>query len=152
MTREAKKAAYEREVFEKFLDLTGLEISRNSIVNGNATQSEPDLLCEYTNGEKVGFELGRLIDPNLAQAVNRWEPKNGEYIRTSDPSGTIAQRKIKKIYTVSFPVELLLYKEYPIITPDNVIIPTIQPVCHMKHKYHRVWFMGNSVVRLYERS
>jgi len=152
MTREAKKAAYERVVFEKFLDLTGLEVSRNTVVNGNATQSEPDILCEYTNGDKVGFELGRLINPNLAQAVNQWEPKNGEYIRTSDRSGAIAKRKIKKIYSVSFPVELLLYKENPIGTPDNVIIPTIRPVCYMNHKYHRVWFMGISVVLLYERS
>lgn len=136
----------------KNFDLAGLEVSRNSIVNGSATQNEPDLLCEYTTGEKVGFELGRLIDPNLAQAVNRWEPKNGEYIRTNDPSGTIAKQKIKKIYSVSFPVELLLYKEYPIITPDNVILPTIRTVCRMNHKYHKVWFMGNSVVLLYERS
>lgn len=152
MTREDQKAAYEREVLERFLDFSGLEVIRDSIVNGNATQNEPDLLCEYINGERVGFELGRLIDPNLAQAVNRWEPKNGEYIRTSDPSGAIAQRKIKQTYSVSFPVELLLYKENPIITPDNIILLTIRPVCRMNHQYRRVWFMGDSVELLYERS
>ena len=50
-----------------------------------------------------------------------------------------------------YPVELLLYKENPIITPDNVILPTIRPVCDMKHKYRRVWLMGDSVELLYER-
>ena len=152
MTREAQKAAYEREVFVRFLELAGLEVSRDSTVNGNATQNEPDLLCEYINGERVGFELGRLIDPNLAQAANRWEPRNGEYIRTSDPSGDIAQRKIKRTYSVSFPVELILYKENPIITPENVILPTIRPLCQMNHQYRRIWFMGNNVELLYERS
>ena len=151
MIREAQKTAYERGVFETFLDRARLDVNRGSILSGNPAIKEPDLLCEYTNGDKVGFELGRLTDPNLAQVVNRWEPRNGEYVRTSDPSGAIAKRKIKKTYSVPYPVELLLYKENPIITPDNVILPTIRPVCHMKHKYRRVWFMGDSVELLYER-
>ena len=50
-----------------------------------------------------------------------------------------------------YPVQLPLYKENPIITPHNVILPTICPVCHMKHKYRRVWFMGDSVELLDER-
>lgn len=152
MTREAQKAAYERKIFEKFIALAALDINRDSIAGGNATKKEPDFLCEYISGEKVGFELGRLIDPNLAQAVNRWEPINGEYIRTRDFSGIIARRKIKQTYSIAFPVELLLYKESPIITPDSVILPTIRPMCRLNHRYRRIWFMSNLVELVYERS
>lgn len=153
MTRQAQKATYEREVFSSFLDRSGLDINRDSIHSGDPALQEPDLICDYTGGKKTGFELGRLIDPNLAKVVNRWEPRNAEYVRTSDPSAEIARKKIKKKYAVAFPVELLLYKEHPIITPDDVILPTIEPVCHMNHKYSRVWFMGDSIKLLYhERS
>jgi hypothetical protein len=152
MTREAQKAIYEREVFERFLDASGIDIDRNSIQTGNANQREPDILFHNLSGRKIGFELGRLVDPNLISAIKQREPKNGQYIRTRDPSNAIAHKKIKKTYSVSFPVELLLYKELPIITPDNVILLAIRPVCHFKHQYHRVWYMGGSVEVLYERS
>lgn len=151
MNREAQKTLYEREVFGKFLNVSGVDIDRDSIQTGNPNKKEPDILCQYTSGKKVGFELGRLVDPNLMRTVNQWEPKNGEYIRTSDPSTFIAQKKIKKTYSVSFPVELLLYKELLIITPDDVILPSIRPACYLKHQYHRVWYMGSSLEVLYER-
>jgi hypothetical protein len=99
-----------------------------------------------------GYELGRLVDPELAKAINRWEPRNAEYIRTSDPSAEIARRKIRKTYSVSFSVELLLYRANSIITPDDVVIPTLSPVCNVKHNYTRVWYMGDGVEVLYESS
>lgn len=129
--------------------MANLDIDHKTIKNGDAEKKEPDILCKFISGEWIGFELGRLTDPILRQAVNRWEPVNGEYIRTSDPSRQIAEKKLNKKYGVTFPVELLLYKEYPIITPDNVILPTIEPACHIKHSYSRVWFMGKSIELLY---
>jgi hypothetical protein len=152
MNREEKKAKYEWNIFCEFLDRSKIHIDPNTVKKGDPIQREPDFLCSYDNGMRVGFELGRLIDPNLAKAINRWEPINGEYIRTSDPSRLIAKNKLRKKYLVAFPVELLLYKEYPIITPDNVLLPTIKPMCQIKHNYFRVWFMGNSVELLYERN
>jgi hypothetical protein len=153
MSREETKTKYEQTVFYKFLDRSGIRIDRDSVAKGDHIQREPDFVCSYDNGERVGFELGRLTDPRLRKAVNRWEPINGEYIRTSDPSRQIAKSKLIKKYSVAFPVELLLYKEHPIITPDNVILPTIKPVCHIKHSYSRVWFMSDdSIELLYERS
>jgi hypothetical protein len=152
MTREERKATYERGVFERFLDASGVPVKRVSLIQGRAAQNEPDLIGELISGERVGFELGRLIDPILAEAMNRRALESGAYIRTSDPSRAIARKKIKQTYSVPFPVELVLYTEDPIITPDDVIIPTIRPVCRMRHKYRRVWFMGDSVETLYERS
>lgn len=152
MNREAKKNIYERGVFLKFLEMANLDVDHETIKNGNADKDEPDILCKFISGEWVGFELGRITDPRLREAVNRWKPINGEYIRTSDPSRQIAKNKLGKKYGVAFPVELLLYKEYPIITPDNVILPTIEPECQIEHSYSRVWFMGNSIVLLYARN
>jgi len=149
MNREAEKAAYELEIFNTFLNNASLAIESDSISNGDPNKNEPDILCVTKDGNKVGFELGRLIDPNLARVVNRWEPQNAEYVRTSDPSAQIARQKIKKTYSVSHPVELILYKEFPIITPDDTIIPTIEPICHLKHEYSRVWFMGDTTEVLY---
>lgn len=142
MTREDRKANYERRVFERFLDGSGLPVKRSSIIKGRAASNEPDLIGELISDERVGFELGRLVDPTLAKAMNRWKLRDSEYIRTSDPSRAIARKKIKQTYSVPFPVELVLYKENPIITPDSVIIQTIRPICHIRHKYRRVWFMG----------
>lgn len=152
MNREAKKAAYERGVFETFVKRSGIEVDPSSIRNGSAAHKEPDLVCRLSAGSDVGFELGRIIDPNLAKVVNQREPQNGQFIKTSDPSRGIARKKIKKKYGVPYPVQLLLYKEHPLITPDDVIIPTIRPVCHMKHQYAKVWFMGDDITLLYERS
>jgi len=89
------------------------------------------------------------MDEKLAVIANRWEPINGEFTWTSDPSKRITKNKLSKKYNVPFPVELLLYKEHPIITPDDVIIPTIKPVCQIRHNYTRIWFMGSTIEVLY---
>jgi hypothetical protein len=150
MNREAYKSEYERAVFNDFLDRTGLNIDRTSIRSGNAMLNEPDLIYTCADGNYVGFELGRLTDPNLKRVVNRWEPINGEYVRTSDPSPEITRKKLEKTYLVTFPVHLLLYKENPIITPDNIIILAIKPLCDHAHSYSKVWFMGKTIEVLYE--
>jgi hypothetical protein len=83
--------------------------------------------------------------------VNRWKPVNGEYVRTTDPTTDITRRKLDKSYLVEFSVELLLYKEQPIVTPDNVIIPRIVLECRRLHAYARVWYMGSTLALIYGR-
>ena len=139
MDRENEKSEYERKVFLHFLTLSGLDIKEDSIINGSPNKEEPDILCAYLDGKAVGFELGRLTNPELAAEVNSWDPENGKYIRTRDHSGEITRKKLDRRYNVSFPVELLLYRENPIITPEDVIIPTIKPICEShQHGYKRV--------------
>jgi len=153
MKREEQKETYEREIFLAFINMTNLDIDRESIKKGNEKNNEPDILCKLSSNEWVGFELGRLTDSKLRKAINSWEPVNGEYIRTRDRSADITKNKLNKKYNTQFPTELLLYKENPIITPDNVIIPTIKPMCQTSHHYYsRIWFMGKSVEILYENS
>ena len=151
MSRESPKAAYELTVFLRFADRANLSIDRSSIAHGDATRDEPDFLCRLSSGELVGFELGRLNNPDLAKAENHWEPINGEYIRTRDYSPDTARKKLSMHYSVSHPVELILHKEYPQTTPDNVALPALVPLCREAHSYRRVWFMGDTVQMLYER-
>ncbi len=153
MNRERTKKEYEKAIFLHFLSLSNLEIATDSITSGNPNKQEPDILCKYIKGGTVGFELGRLTDPILSAEVNAWEPENGKYIRTKDHSGKITRKKLTREYQVSFPVELLLYRENPIVTPENVIIPSIRPICgSIQHGYKRIWFMGKTVEVIYENS
>ena len=152
LTREQNKTEHEYQVLERFLDGSGIPINRASIMKGDPGKKEPDFICCYDDGENVGIELGRITDPNIAKTINRWKPINGEYVRTSDPSRELAKRKLRKQYNVPFSVELLFYKEYPIITPDNIILPALKSVCRIKHCFARVWFMGGTIEILYECS
>lgn len=152
MDREEEKSAYQLEVFDQFLSRAPVKVETSSIRTGNANAREPDVLCVVADGTQVGFELGRITDPTLAALVNQWEPKNAEGTWTTDPSVTIVRRKLGKRYQVSCPVELILYTEQPLITPDDVLLPTIQPECQSDHGYSRIWFMGQSIEVLYPRS
>ena len=152
MSREKEKETYERDVFLEFIKMAKLNIDHESIKKGNEDNNEPDILCELVSKETVGFELGRLTDSKLRKAINRWEPKNAEYIRTRDRSKEITKNKLNRKYNTSFPTELILYRENPIITPDNVIIPTIKPICQsIAHNYNKIWYMSKEIEILYEK-
>ena len=45
MSRESKKADYEKEVFIRFLTLSKLDIDTKSINHGNPNKNEPDFIC-----------------------------------------------------------------------------------------------------------
>jgi hypothetical protein len=153
MSREESKQAYELAALLRFLDQSGLEVARESIVHGDPNRGEPDFLVSGVGGIKTGVELCRLINPDLAQSVNRRQPINGEYIRTRDYSPDIVGRKLSKRYAVECLVDLVLYKEHPQITPDNVAIPSIERMCKTgAHCYSRIWFLGDEVKKLYERA
>ena len=152
MNREKEKEDYERNVFLKFANLVELDIDYGSIRKGSKSNNEPDILCKFMSNELVGFELGRLTDAKLREMINRWEPRNGEYIRTRDHSKEITRKKLKRKYSASFPTELILYKESPIITPDNVILATIKPICQsIVHNYKKIWYMSKEIEILYEK-
>jgi len=152
MNREEQKEIYEKEVFLSFVKMANLDIDINSIKKGNENNKEPDILCKFNNGNWVGYELGRLTDSRLRETINSREPKNGEYIRTRDRSNDITKNKLSKKYSEQYPTELLLYRENPMITPDNVIITTIKPTCESNHNYHKIWFMGDNIEILYENN
>ena len=102
-SREAEKAAYELRIFREFAERACLKIQNDTIRNGDHLLNQPDILYEDSNGMTRACELGRLRDGLLSAVINSRYLKNGQYVRTSDPSGRIAAKKLKKIYIVSVP-------------------------------------------------
>jgi hypothetical protein len=105
---------------------------------------EPDLLCVHASYGAIAFELVSLTDPNIAEVQAAGEKARQDAFATSDPSQRIIRNKLKKKYTTTAKnIELLIYTNGQIITPDDSIIPTIVPwLDAVTHQFSYVWFMG----------
>lgn len=105
---------------------------------------EPDLLCKHSTKGFIAFELVSLTDPNIARVQAAGNKARQDAFSTSDPSTRIVLKKLHKKYETSAPdIELLIYTDGQIITPDDVIIPTIAPLLDsVSHPFTHIWFMG----------
>ncbi len=136
-----QKAAKEREVFRNFTDF------RNEIDVWLRIESrnppEPDLLCQHSSRGYIAFELVAITDPQIAK-VNAGYAKEGEYsFSTSDPTERIIRKKLNSTYQSTYPIELLVYNDLLVITPEEIIISKILSwVGSLNHPFERVWFMG----------
>jgi hypothetical protein len=147
MTSEAEKAEVECRVFFDFVALSGLPIQATSVEK--RMPPEPDLLCTHDIEGKIAFEMVELCDPNLARALSDPRPDAGgtEYIRTSDPSWVIVHKKLRKKYQTVHPVQLLCYTEGRIITPTDVILPTLRLLLStFRHTFDKAWLMSKGEV------
>jgi hypothetical protein len=116
-------------------------------------EPEPDLLCTHKIDGPIAFELLSLTDPELAEVQAAGTKARQEAFCTADPSVRIIRDKPKKKYKSSSQhMELLVYVTGRIITPDDVIVPTIVPWFDaIEHQFRRVWFMGeDATCRLWE--
>jgi hypothetical protein len=115
---------------------------------------EPDLLCRHATDGLLAFELANLCDSEIAKVIAAGSKARTDAFSTSDPSAEIVRKKIKKTYTTNYPIELLIYSDGRLITPDDVIIPTITPIVESRSGlYRRVWFMGeNTTCQIWEAS
>ena len=107
-------------------------------------EPEPDLLCEHVTDGLVAFELVSLTDPIIAQVQAAGSKARQDAFFTFDPSERIIRQKLQKKYnTNAKQIELLIYTDGQIITPDDAIIPTISPLFDsIVHPFGRIWFMG----------
>ena len=147
MSSEVQKAETELKVFANFLKLARLPISPESVEK--RLPPEPDLLCSHDEEGEVAFELVELCDPNLARALASKRPNADgvEYIRTSDYSGTIVSKKLKRKYISPYPVELLCYTDSRIITPPDVILEILGPLLSSyRHTFTRAWLLSEGEV------
>lgn len=148
MSHDSDKEQTEKEVFHEFLARSCCDIVEDSIVSGDHVKDEPDILCMTHSGETLGFELSGITDENLMKVQMRWEPKNGEYTRTSDPSRKIVSEKLKKVYGVFCPVHLLIYRNY-VGTPDSMVVEQIRQTCKQtQHRFASIWYMGQELHRI----
>ena len=152
MDAAGEKSARERRVFRDFARQSGLNIAIETIESKEPP--EPDILCSTIDGEFIAFELVEFCDEIVAEALKRRGTKNGHFFRTADPSSKIIYKKLEKSgsYITRWPIELLCYTAGNILTPDDVIVPTVTSIVESKtHSFRRIWFLGEQgVEKLYE--
>lgn len=142
MASEIEKGEVEVALFLRFIEASNLSIDRSSIEKRHPP--EPDILCAHQTEGEIAFELVELCDPRLAKSIAKLD---GSYVRTSDPSSLIISKKLRKKYQTNAPVELLCYTAGRIVTPDNVILPTLRLYLRSwRHTFRRAWLHGRKGV------
>lgn len=138
MASEHAKGEEEVAVFMRFLAASQLPIDRKSVEK--RFPPKPDILCMHQSEGAVAFELVEMCDPRLARSIAK---ASDSYLRTSDPSANIISKKLRKKYETDAPIELLCYTAGRIVTPDNIILPTIKPYLRSwHHTFRRAWLLG----------
>lgn len=141
MASEQEKGRIEVEVFQHFAQAAGLHVSavEKQLPEGGI----PDLKC-MINGEVVYFELAEACSEDIVKAmVLEQQGSEVNFARAKDFSFATYKKKIEKQYSVSEPVELLLYNVGRSVLPDRIIIETIQNCAHCgKGQFRKIWYFG----------
>jgi hypothetical protein len=145
MTADQSKASREMQVFLEFLQKSRLPIERDSVEN--RTPPEPDILCKHKEQGFIAFELVELCNGEFARIPAEVVPSENtepRFMWTADPSSRIICNKLGKKYQTKHPIELLCYTDARLVTPDDVIIPTIQLIIELRGlgMFRRVWLLG----------
>lgn len=141
MASELEKGKIEVEVFNRFAKVAGLNVS--SVEKQLPEGGIPDLKCIIDN-EVVYFELAEACSQDIAKALATAKSKDDPiYIEVKNYSSDIYHKKIEKIYSVSEPVELLIYNAGRSILPDEVIQENLQNSASQgKGQFRKVWYFG----------
>jgi hypothetical protein len=147
-----EKAEGERIVFSLFakaMDWLAVEELTQS-----RPEPEPDILYDGTFG-KIAFELLENCAPDLAENQAFLRKGSGEaMLNTSDPTIDRIRSKFKKSYVTEFPVELLIYTNGRIATPNQMAIERFRSQLNFAHinPFRRVWYFGkqNEVFLIWE--
>lgn len=110
MNKEEAKASWERAVFRNFAAAARLPVVPDSIES--RSPPEPDILCEYIDGDRVAFELVELVDQGLAHVTARAlaDPDDIRAVWFDDPTfERIREKLTRKEYTTPHPMELLAH-------------------------------------------
>jgi hypothetical protein len=125
MTKDEAKAAEERAVFREFAEAAGLRLVPDSIQS--RPPPEPDILCTLENGERVAFELVRLVDQDLAHVTAKAidDPDHPQAVWFGDPTFESIEEKFEKDYVTPHPIELLAWGGDTLL-PRDVWVPTFE--------------------------
>lgn len=147
MSSEEAKAIHEVEIFSNFLSAAKVYPPPESIEKRKPP--EPDILCEFSTGDALAFELVEICDPNLAAAFSNPFDDRIVYVRTSDPTARIIRKKLSKEYSTDGPVELLCYTAGRTATPPSLIAGIARLyACSVRHRYRKVWLYSRRNVQL----
>lgn len=141
------KQQNEQCAFARFVERLGTQNEWVSI--SSQPEPEPDLLCIHTKHGAIAFELVSLTDPHIAEVQASGPKAFHRAFYTSDPSERIVRNKLRKNYsTKASHIELLIYTDGQIITPEDAVIPIVLPWFDaISHPFKRVWFMGEFETR-----
>jgi hypothetical protein len=141
MATEHEKGKIELEVFNRFAKVAGLNVT--SVEKQLPEGGIPDLKCIIDN-EIVYFELAEACSEDIAKALATAEDKNDPiYVEIRNYSTDIYKKKIRKTYSVSEPVELLIYNAGRSILPDEVILENMQRSARYdKGQFRKIWYFG----------
>jgi hypothetical protein len=151
MATEQDKGDHEILIFTNFVKAAALPIDLASVVK--RLPPEPDLRCTHHDEGPVAFELVEICDPNLAEVFASPAEKIPVYLRTSDPSAGIIRKKLRRQYQTDLPIELLMYTDGRVITPPDVILPTVTPYLgSWRNVFRRAWLFSEGIAhRAWER-
>lgn len=153
MKREEGKEQYEKDILMRFLNQVESQIEIDSIRHGDHIKNEPDFLCGEGLDDSVAFELGRLTSSTLKAVQHSRDPEPYGYLRSNDYAIKTTRKKLKRQYSVTCPVELLLYVESPTTLPESYMFERIESMAKsINHCYREVWFMGNETKNAYSAS
>ena len=110
---------------------------------------EPDLLCRFSDGESVAFELKKICSEILEKGCSdslKSGDQDGLFFRGDEkPEEEKIKEAFKKHYVTEHPVELLFYPCDASFTFPGNVIPYIQECSHeYDHDFRRVWYMGGA--------
>ena len=146
MTSEQIKANREMRVFLEFIRKSEIEI--DGAPEGRPPP-EPDILCKHRGRGFCAFELVELCDQEIAHTTAKLIDSGGgmAFMCNEDPSAKLVRSKIEKKYQTNHPIELLCYTGGRLVTPDDVIIPTIREIieAHGFGQFRRIRLLGEEV-------
>jgi hypothetical protein len=149
MNSVERQSAIELAVFEEFRKKTALPIVPGSVTK-HSGESEPDITCALEGEGAVAFELTEICEDTLAANLSALLKGRGEIVLSvSDPSSSIARKKLRKNYRTEYPLELLCYTNARVVATDDMIVASLQrQLDAQKGPYRRVWLLGEKA--LYE--
>lgn len=119
-------------------------------VTKHSGESEPDITCMIEGEGTVAFELTEICESTLAANISALLKGRGEIVLSiSDPSASIARKKLAKTYRTDRPLELLCYTNARVVATDDMILASLrQQLDAQDGPYRRVWLLGEK--SLYE--
>jgi hypothetical protein len=149
-SRADLKAARERAIFTQFAQAARPDIDPATIESREPR--EPDIACATLDGERLAFELAELCPPAVAKAVGDDIKRGGvraSAVLTEDPTRSVLLKKLRKRYPSSVgPVDLLLYADGRLVTPDDmaldVIRATVDGAADGHGPFRSVWYFGET--------
>jgi hypothetical protein len=142
MKAREEKAVNEQKIFKKFCERQ--ETLNEWLKIESRPEPEPDLLCLHSKFGAIAFELVGLIDGKIAEFLAIGLKGRLDAFFTEDPTRNIILKKLTKKYkTIAKKIELLIYTDSRLVTPDDIIISELTELLqNRKHIFDTIWFMG----------